>query len=192
MLVLREPAPLDFLARRLTAIDWHEGPPAEGSRIWLVETCRAELEWACADWRRLGGDLGETGPAAHPSDAWRLPHERAAARLVNCHLHVDVEGWRIGELLRRLPGQRRATLDITQSAAYGLAWANRAAGTLDDLRLHRLQRRLAWRGFLAAADEYRGLRAALKPRQPLDSEALDSGALNSGAEIGQIALREVA
>ena len=68
MFQLRQPAPPAFLARRLAAIDWLD-PPPEGSRAWLVETCRAELEWSRAEWRRLGGDRGETGPGPAPSEA---------------------------------------------------------------------------------------------------------------------------
>jgi hypothetical protein len=166
MLSLRRSAPIDFLERRLEAIDWRGAPPRKGSRWWLVETCRAELEWAEADWRRLGGDAVELsrpgrycGP--HPAEACRLPHEEAAARLVNCHLHVDVETWRMRELLRRLPGQRQAAADPTQSAAYRASWTAGAAGTIADLGDHRQRRSQAWRAFLAAASLYCRLRAAL-------------------------------
>jgi hypothetical protein len=44
MFPLRQPAPPAFLARRVATIDWVEAPAA-GSRAWLVEICRAELEW---------------------------------------------------------------------------------------------------------------------------------------------------
>jgi hypothetical protein len=162
MLVLRRPAPSDFLARRLQAIDWFGGrPPAEGSRRHLVEICRAELEWAHADWRRLGGvDEGlTTGP--HPSEAWRLPHEQAAARLVNAHLHIDVASWRIGELLLRLRDQRSAATDMTQSEDYRLGWADAAAGCLGDLQMHLHRRRRALRVFLSEVSHYRRLRAAI-------------------------------
>jgi hypothetical protein len=166
MLFLRLPAPDDFLARRLEAIDWRGAPPRDGSRWWLVETCRAELEWAEADWRRLGGDAVEpsrpgrySGP--HPAEACRLPHEEAAARLLNCHLHVDVETWRMRELLRRLPGQRQAADDPTQSAAYRASWTAVAAGAIADLGDHRKRRAQAWRAFLAAASLYCRRRAAL-------------------------------
>ncbi len=101
---------------------------------------------------------------------------------MNCHLHVDVEAYAIRELRPRLRSQRRAATDATQSTAYRLTWANKAAGTLGDLQVHRRQRRRAWRAFLAASAEYRRFRAAIDPRQ----------ALNSPTEIGQIALRAVA
>ena len=161
----RRPASPIFLARRLAAIAWFGPPPAPGSRPWLVETCRAELAWALADWRLLTGTVEE--PAAnrsggpHPSEAHRLPHEVAAARVVNCHLHVDVEGWRIRTLLMTLRRQRRAACDGEQADAYRLSWMEAAAGTLADLVLHRNRRRVAWDCFLAASAEYRRSRATL-------------------------------
>ena len=170
MLSLRFPASADFLARRLRAIGWRGTPPREGSRGWLVARCRAELEWAEADWRRLGGDAIELPPprprpgrhaASHPAEQYRLPHEAAAARLVNCHLHVDVETWRLRELLRRLPAQRRAAGDPTQDEAYRASWTAVATGTIADLRSHRARRAQAWRAFLAAASFYCRLRAAI-------------------------------
>src|SRR5471032_1490525 len=98
---------------------------------------------------------------AHPAEACRLPHEESAARLVNCHLHVDVEAWRMRELLRRLPGQRQAAGDPTQSAAYRASWTAVAAGASADLGDHRKRRAQAWRAFLAAASLYFRLRADL-------------------------------
>jgi hypothetical protein len=164
MLALRRPAPDDTLARRIAGIDWHAPPPREGSRWWLVETCRAELEWAAAQWRRLdpsaeSDGAGRTGP--HPAEALRLPHEREAARLVNAHLHVDAATARIRELLARLPGQRAAAADSAQSQQYRAGWQQRAAGCESELRAILVQRRRAWRIFLAAASRYRRLRAAL-------------------------------
>jgi hypothetical protein len=166
MLSVRRPALPAFLARRRLAIDWAGKPPAEGSRWWLVETCRAELVWAEADWRRIAGDgidppRGGWPEGPHPSEAWRLPHEVAAARLVNCHLHVDVAAWRMRELRNRLPHQRAAARDQTQGAAYRTAWTDHAASTLRDLQMHRSRRAGAWRGFLAATSHYCRLRATL-------------------------------
>jgi hypothetical protein len=165
MLSLRCPAPADFLMRRRAATDWVKwglAPPAEGSRRWLVETCRAELDWAEADWRRLGGDPFEVsrhGP--HPAEALRLPHERAAARLVNCHLHMNAETWQIDDLRRRLKSQRKAALDTTQSEAYRTDWAERADASKHELQTRRRRRAIAWRAFRSAASHYRRLRAAL-------------------------------
>ena len=127
---LRQPAPLSFLARRVAAIAWL-APPRPGARRWLVETCRAELEWERADWRRLGG-LDHDGFGAHPSEAWRLPHEVAAARLVNCHLHVDGTAAQLRELDDRLAHQQRAASDAGQSASYRARWAKETADTKEE------------------------------------------------------------
>jgi hypothetical protein len=158
----RTPASSDFLARRLAAIDWHGKVPRPRSRWWLVETCRAELAWATTEWRRLSGGFEERSYGPHPSEAWRLPHEEAAARVVNAHLHTHVHEWCIGELVHRnLPRQRRAALDNAQSAEYRLAWADAAARSVADLHNHLSRRRLAWRCFLAAGADYLRLRAAI-------------------------------
>jgi len=104
----RQPASCSFVARRLACIAWRGAP---SPRLWLVETCRAELEWAVAEWRQLAGDPEERSSGPHPSEEGRLPHERAAARVVNCHLHLDVAQWRLAELVPRLRRQRAAALD---------------------------------------------------------------------------------
>lgn len=168
MLPLRRPAPADFLARRRAATDWIRWgmtAPAEGSRRWLVETCRAELDWAEAEWRQLGGDaleLPRHGP--HPAEALRLPHEQAAARLVNCHVHLDLERRAIDDLGRRLRRQREAATDLAQSDAYRAAWAARVEASARALRACRERRAVAWRAFRAAASRYRELRAAIEGR----------------------------
>ena len=81
----KAPATPDYLARRLARIRWPTGVPAGArsprSRLHLVATCRAELEWATERWRAEARDVDEWacrfGP--HPSEAGRLPHEMAAA-----------------------------------------------------------------------------------------------------------------
>src|SRR5665213_2598818 len=154
LLALRQPADAAFLARRLAAIAWREGPPSPRSRTWLVETCRAELEWADAQWRHLAGDHGERTRGTEARQAWRLPHEHAAARVVNCHLHLVADRWQLGELRPRLRGQRRAALDERLPATGRLYCANAAAGTLGDYKRHLARRKLAWRCFVAAAADY--------------------------------------
>lgn len=161
-LALRQPADASFLARRLAVIAWREGTPSPRSRTWLVETCRAELEWADAEWRHLAGDAGERTGGADPSQAWRLPHEHAAARVVNCHLHLVTDVWRLRELGPRLRRQRRDATDETLEPAQRLYWANAAARTLEDYRHHLVRRRLAWRCFLVAAAEYHRLKTLMK------------------------------
>src|SRR5471030_616127 len=72
----RQPASPSFVARRLACIAWRGAP---SPRLWLVETCRAELEWAVAEWRLLAGDPDHEGRSdgrghgSHPSEEWRLP-----------------------------------------------------------------------------------------------------------------------
>ena len=111
-----------------------------------------------AEWRLLAGDPECRGPGPHPSEQWRLPHERAAARVVNCHLHLDVAHWRLAELVPRLRRQRAAALDRGRPESDRLHWANAAAATAGDLRGYLATRRLAWRCFLVAAADYRRLR----------------------------------
>jgi hypothetical protein len=171
MLALRRPAPYDYLARRIADIDWLAEAPCEGSRWWLVETCRAELDWAWAQWRRLDPaagteDRGSRNPSRgnpHPSETWRLPHEQEAARLVNANLHLDVANARIRELLVRLPGQRSAAADASQNAAYRACWRQRAEDCKSELRTVLVRRRRAWHALLLSASRYRRLRATLMP-----------------------------
>lgn len=151
----RQPASPSFIARRLACSAWWGAP---SPRLWLAETCRAELEWAVAEWRLLAGDPDDSGHGSHPSEEWRLPHERAAARVVNCHLHLDVAQWRLAELVPRLRRQRAAALDDGRPESHRLYWADAAVGTADDLRAYRARRRLAWHCFLVAAADYRCLK----------------------------------
>jgi hypothetical protein len=166
MLPLRRPAPAAFLARRRASTDWTKwgmAAPAEGSRRWLVETCRAELDWAEAEWRQLTGDaLGLPRHGPHPAEALRLPHEQAAARLVNCHIHLDLERRAIGDLVRRLRRQREAAADRAQGDGYRREWTARAEASARALRACRERRAVAWRAFRAAVGRYRELRAAVE------------------------------
>ena len=159
----RHPAPADFIARRLARIRWTGEVPGPHSRLHLVALCRAELEWAADRWRAEAGEVDEwacrLGP--HPSEASRLPHEAAAAAVVNAHLHVDVENARLRDLKGQLRGQRTAALDTGQDAAYRASWAEQAEASLAEYRRHRRRRRMAWQLFRAAADRYRALRAAV-------------------------------
>lgn len=155
----RSPADPAFIARRLAAIAWYERPTP---RLRLVETCRAELEWAAAEWRRFAGDPDDRGWGPHPSEPWRLPHERAAARVVNCHLHLDVARSRLRALLPKLRCQRAAALRANDDAERRLYWANAAAGTRRDVGEYLARRRLAWTCFLAASADYRRLKTLIE------------------------------
>lgn len=157
------PAPADFIARRLARIRWIGEAPGPHARLHLVALCRAELEWAADRWRAEAREVDEwacrLGP--HPSEASRLPHEAAAATVVNAHLHVDVANARLRDLKGRLRAQRAAALDAGQDAAYRACWAEQADASLEEYRGHRLRRRIAWQLFRAAAGHYRALRAAI-------------------------------
>lgn len=112
--------------------------PALDPRRRLVETCRAELVWARADW------LEATGTAEGWPEAC-LPHEQAAARLVELWGHLHPLEDRLRQGLARLSARRRA----------GWPWQS----TLADVQRLRDARRVLWRAFLAAAQDYRERRA---------------------------------
>jgi hypothetical protein len=134
-----DPAPT---SRRAAApADWRAAhlPPNLGERARLIEACRAELVWARADGLALAAE----------DDGWQdllLPHERAAARLLDLWGDLHPLEHRLREGLRRLRAQRRA------------GWPN-AAATLADLQRYRIARRALLRAFLAAAADYRRQRA---------------------------------
>lgn len=79
-LLHRQPAGRAFLRRGV-------GPLLEpGTRAWLIALCRAELAWAAHDWRRCnpGADDGSGWTwGAPPPEVERLPHEAAAAEILN-------------------------------------------------------------------------------------------------------------
>jgi hypothetical protein len=146
----RRPAPPDFLARHVAAIAWWGPAPAPGALRRTLETCRAELAWSRADWSfRHGHDDArhvEPYDGPHPEEAHRLPHERAAARVLGAWNHVVVWRGEIHKLLARLRAQIAA------------GWSEPAEATRRDLRLLHRRRRIAWRATLAAVAEYRTLR----------------------------------
>lgn len=111
--------------------------PALDRRRRLIETCRAELAWARADW------LEAAGTAEGWPDAC-LRHEQAAARLVELWGHLHPLEDRLREVISRLRARRRA----------GWPWQS----TLADLQRLRRVRRTLWRLFLAAAENYRDRR----------------------------------
>ena len=126
----RQPAAPDWVDRQLL--------PGLDRRRRVVEACRAELAWARADWIELTG-TDEDWPLAC------LPHERMAARLVEIWGGLQPLEGRLREGLQRLAARRHA------------GWPS--AATLDDVQRYRAARRLLWRAFLAAADDYRAARA---------------------------------
>lgn len=168
-LATRRPACAGYLARKVLSIDWvkfGQPVPPTHSQAWLLEACRAELDWARADWRRMTGadetlrhDAAYDG--AHPSEAKRLPVEVAAARVLNAWGHVHVEIGRIRDALAGLRRARKAAADAEQSDAYRESWAQGAAFIAADLRALLAYRRRAWPVFVQAAREYRAARAAI-------------------------------
>ena len=125
--------------------------PGLGARRRLVEACRAELAWAREDWLRIAASLGLAADPRERRDdgfvweAVRLPHELAAARLLNVWGHLHPIEYRLREAIARVKAQRAAGWDAT--------------ATLDDVAWYRRERRKLVRAFHDAAAEYRRQRA---------------------------------
>jgi hypothetical protein len=147
---------LDVLIRRRTPalLAWLVGrvPQGLGRRDALVAICRAELDWAWTEARSIAARLGlrEDDDEAAAAAA-RLPHEQAAAKLLNAWGHLHPTERRIREVMARLRLQRLAAADDAD-------WQRRAAGTLGDLRWYRDARRKQWADFLAAEAAYIAVR----------------------------------
>ena len=116
--------------------------PALDRRRRLVETCRAELAWARADW------LEATGTAEGWPEAPLRAHEQAAARLVELWGHLHPLEHRLHKGIERLRARRRA------------GWP--CQSTLADVQRLRRARPALWRAFLAAAGEYRQAAASAR------------------------------
>ena len=155
----RQAALPGFLARRLLRMTT---PPLPGTRAHLVETCRAELDWSVADWKRINPYWnGWDHEAADMAEAHRLPHERAAARLVNAHGHLDTIEHCARRVLQRIPGQRAAASRMDQSAEYRASWQISLTGSLAELDNYKGQLRRALVAYRKAGREYRRLRAEI-------------------------------
>jgi hypothetical protein len=140
------------LARRLPAPHHrlNAAAPDLGARRRLVEICRDELAWAREDWLRIAAELClADDPRAHDgAPAWEaawLPHERAAARLLNVWGHLHPLEHRLAAAVARLRARRVAGWDI--------------AGTLEDVAWYRREGSTLRRAFLAAAADYRHQRS---------------------------------
>jgi hypothetical protein len=142
-----------FLAYRLPAPSQRliDRTPGLGARRRLVEACRGELAWAREDWLGIVADLGlAADPRDRQDDAYvwetaRLPHEHAAARLLNVWGHLHPIEHRLREAIGRVRAQRAAGWDAT--------------GTLEDVAWYCRERRKLAQAFLEAAAEYRRQRA---------------------------------
>jgi hypothetical protein len=115
-------------------------PPGLDHRRRVVETCRAELVWARADWLE----------AAAGQEGWQdacLPHEQAAAEVVEVWGELHPVEHRLHDYIKRLGVQRAAGWDLT--------------GTLEDIRHDSRAAERLRRAFFAAAGRYRSARAKL-------------------------------
>lgn len=154
----REPALVGFLMRKVIATG------RTTDRAHMVEACKAELDWSIADWSRLTGFSGlshDYRDGAHPADIHRLPHERAAATVLNCWGHLHPTEWRIREIIKTLRAQRKAAAANRYSEDQRYAWGRKAEATRDDLRLYVEDHRRQTKLFFAAVAEYRALRSKL-------------------------------
>ncbi len=133
--------------------------PGSGARRRLIEACRGELAWAREDWLRIAGELGLAADPHERLDdgqlddgfvweAARLPHEHAAARLLNVWGHLHPVEHRLSEAIGRVRARRAAGWDVT--------------ATLEDVAWYRRERRKLVRAFLEAAAEYRRQRAKVE------------------------------
>jgi hypothetical protein len=134
---LRTAAPVSWLAEQL--------PAGLDSRRRHVETCRAELVWARADWLKI------TGTAEGWEEAW-LPHEQAAAWLIAVWGHVQPVEDRLRQGLERLSRQRTAGWDL--------------ASALGDVEAYRLELKSLWRCFATALAGYCSARAKVGCTEP--------------------------
>lgn len=155
----RQPALPGFLARKAIASG------RTSARARLIERCRAELAWSVADYIRLAGtganhDARYDGP--HPAEPHRLPHERAAATVLNVWGHLHPIERSIRDLSRRPTGtlraQRQAAAADRYSESQRYDWARRAEATLDDLRWYLAERRKLVARFAVAVADYRAAR----------------------------------
>jgi hypothetical protein len=116
-------------------------PCGLGIRRRQIETCRAELVWARADWLEITG----------LAEGWQeacLPHEQAAARLVAVWGHVQPLEDRLRQGVDRLRLQRAAGWD--------------SSPTLGDVESYRLELKALWRSFAITLAGYCSARAKLE------------------------------
>ena len=156
---VREAALPGFIVRKLFAAN------AKPGRQTILEACRAELAWAHANFCKITGanPLSHTYQAdgPHPSEAYRMPHERAAARVLNIAGHVACQERRIRETLITLKAQRAIADDETLNNQYRCQWATITERTEADIAEQLAGLRQNFRLFLKAIRAYREARAAI-------------------------------
>jgi hypothetical protein len=135
-------------------------PPASLPRE-TIAACRAELDWARTDVIAIAAELhlpidADSRSAIPFHELARLPHEQAAARVLNVWGHLHPMEDRARRCWQRLHAQRRA------------GWTNRTAGSAGDLRRYLAARRRLKPLFAAAIADYRRRRTELdtQPRAP--------------------------
>lgn len=127
---------------------------AFSGRKLILAQCKAEIDWASARYRR---EHQGPRPFDHEME-WeaaqaRMPHEQAAAVVLNVWGHLLVPEARIHALVAKLRQQRAA------------GWYREAAGTVDDLRYYWQARHTSWRVMLKAIADYRAARRAVDYRE---------------------------
>jgi hypothetical protein len=161
ILTQRRPALAGFIFRRLLTF----APPLDlTARQAKIETCRAELDWAYADWRRivadkgLGFDVAAERAPAWGTPAWQLtllPVEKAAQTVLNIWGHLQPNEYRAVACWQRMHAQRRA------------GWTDRAMLSATELRLYLAARRINKAHFSIALGHYERLRGAIdRPTSP--------------------------
>lgn len=123
--------------------------PSNAAIRSLIDTCRAELAAASCRYRLATASRAWDHEIEQAAAAHRLPHEQAAAILLNVWGHLHPIEARAVEIANRLVLQRRA------------GWTSRADGTLADLRRYLAARAELRRIFDAAAADYLAARAAV-------------------------------
>ena len=150
--------------------------PAPWSGRWVIVTCRAELAWAEAEWRQLDPltpvDRRAMGP--HPAEAYRLPHEQAAARVLNAWDHLHPTTTLARNAKSKLKLALKAGRDMTQGQAYRDSWAEGVVEMRAELALYRNRRHRPLQDFIAAIAAYRAQRALIGA--PTEAAALEAAA----------------
>jgi hypothetical protein len=147
----RKPALRGFIVRRIFAAG------AKTARHTVIEAARAELAWSEADWARMTGHsrLHDYREGPHPAETYRLPHEWAAARVLNAWSHLHPVEHRIHANVAVLRSQ-------IKTAAMIPSWGKRAESTRETLRRLVADRRRLAAAFFAETANYRHLRAGLE------------------------------
>jgi hypothetical protein len=125
------------------------------SREASIACCKAEMDWAHADWRRVAADLGlgavDQKERTWGTPAWQLtllPHEAAAQVVVNISdEHIATKERRVRELWTRMEAQREAGWNTVETAK--------------DIRWYLAERRKVMPQLRAAIAAYAKLREAL-------------------------------